>query len=111
MPLATDLLIYETGWPLEQDFSSTNETMKVEMIKVLYKLRPLETTSLIVCMVEENAVCHFVSQIPAYLAGCQMQSDMCTFWLVEARKSILSGHKAKFSGHGEKKGKVHLIFI
>lgn len=90
----------EAGAP-EWDFSSTNKTIKVETIKVLYGLEPLATNSpknwhnqtRIVLLVTE-----FLRTL-IYSTGHQMQAGMYIFWLAETRDNIHTSYKAKLSRH------------
>lgn len=47
----------------------------------------------------ERVLLDFMLGTPVYLNGPQMHPCKCTFWMVEAREDILTGHQAELSGH------------
>ena len=89
---------------LEWDFSSSNETIKVETKKAPYGLEPLMTHYRETLHSQTKRM--LLPKSTAYLAVHQMSVSTCILQLVDTRENILTGHKAKFSRHSTRQRKT-----
>ena len=105
-------LLWDTRQALLQwGFSSTNEATKGEVIKAL--LEPLLTNVPRADTAGQRECCLWlhVSELQSTWLARRCTTVKCTLRMAETRENILTGHRAKTSGHRtRRKEKPHSVF-